>query len=68
MVPPVPLLLLRLGDFTKFTPTIPHQLRSSSARTGTRFQNGLADSADESGRKRSNVYEINQWLWQFGRV
>ena len=23
-------------------------------------------AADESGRKGSNMYEINQWLWQFG--
>ena len=28
---------------------------------------GLAVAADDSGRKGSNVYEINQWLWQFGR-
>ena len=31
------------------------------------FPHGLADASDESGRKGSNVYEINQWLWQFGR-
>ena len=48
------------------TPTIPHQLRQ---HRGARFPHGLADAsaADESGRKGSNVYEINQWLWQFGR-
>ena len=29
----------------------------------------MADAADESDRTRkgSNVYEIKQWLWQFGR-
>ena len=32
-----------------------------------RFPHGLADAADESGRKGSSVYEIDQWLWQFGR-
>jgi hypothetical protein len=26
-----------------------------------------ADSAAEDGRRCSNVYEINTWLWQFGR-
>ena len=31
--------------------------------------NGCADIAkdSESGRKGSNVYEVNQWLWRFGR-
>ena len=31
------------------------------------FPHGLADAADESGWKGSNVYEINRWLWPFGR-
>ena len=26
-----------------------------------------ADSAAVDGRRCSNVYEVNQWLWQFGR-
>ena len=46
------------------TPTIPHQLRQ---HRGAGFPHGLADAADESGRKGSIVYKINQWLWQFGR-
>ena len=46
------------------TPTIPHQLHQHRS---ARFPHGLADAADESGRKGSNVYENNQWLWQFGR-
>ncbi len=28
---------------------------------------GCADSADGDGRRGSNVYEVNPWLWQFGR-
>ena len=28
---------------------------------------GCADSAAVDGRRCSNVYEVNQWLWQFGR-
>ena len=51
-----------------YTPTIPHQLRQHRS---ARFSHGLADAADESGEweatSRANVYEINQWLWQFGR-
>ena len=58
-VPLMPLFLL--GNST---PTIPHQLRQ---HRGARFPHGLADAADESGRKGSNVYEINQRPWQFGR-
>ncbi len=28
---------------------------------------GCADSAAEDGRRGSNVYEVNPWLWMFGR-
>jgi hypothetical protein len=28
---------------------------------------GCADTADADGRRGSNVYEVNPWLWQFGR-
>ena len=59
-VPLMPLFLL--GNST---PTIPHQLRQHRS---ARFPHGLADAADESGRKGSNLYEINQWLRQFGRA
>ena len=55
------MLLFLLGNST---PTIPHQLRQYR---GARFPHGLADAANELGRKGSNVYEVNQWLWQFGR-
>ena len=28
---------------------------------------GCADAALVDGRRGSNVYEVNTWLWQFGR-
>ncbi len=28
---------------------------------------GTCDTAAANGRRGSNVYEVNQWLWQFGR-
>ena len=31
------------------------------------FPMGCADSAAVDGRRGSNVYEVNPWLWQFGR-
>jgi hypothetical protein len=31
------------------------------------FEHGTADAADPLGRRGSNVYEVNPWLWQFGR-
>ncbi len=33
--------------------------------TGPLF--GCADAAAEDGRRGSNVYEVNPWLWPFGR-
>ena len=46
------------------TPTIPHKLRNLKASA---FQHGSADAAAADGRRGSNVYEVNPWLWQFGR-
>ena len=72
-VPLMPFFLL--GNST---PTIPHQLRQhwrgkfpygladAASPYGNAFSYGL-DEADASGKKGSNVYEINQWLWEFGR-
>ena len=57
----VPLMPLFLQGNS--TPTISHQLRQHRS---PRFPHGLADAANESGRKGSNVYDFNQWLWQFG--
>ncbi len=31
------------------------------------FPAGCADAVAGNGRCNSNVYEVNQWLWQFGR-
>ena len=28
---------------------------------------GCADTAASDGRRGSNVYEVNTWLWNFGR-
>jgi hypothetical protein len=45
-------------------PTIPHLY---SKRKDSGFPLGCADSALVDGRRGSNVYEVNPWLWQFGR-
>ena len=46
------------------TLTIPH-LYSKRRESG--FPMGCADSAAVDGRRGSNVYEVNPWLWQFWR-
>ena len=46
------------------TLTIPHKY---SKNKNSCFPAGCADSAAEDGRRGSNVYEVNTWLWQFGR-
>ena len=46
------------------TPTIPHLY---SKRKDSGFPMGCADAASVDGRRGSNVYEVNPWLWQFGR-
>jgi hypothetical protein len=46
------------------TPTIPH-VYSKHKYSG--FPMGCADAASVDGRRGSNVYEVNPWLWQFGR-
>jgi hypothetical protein len=46
------------------TPTIPH-LYSKHKNSG--FPMGCADAAAVEGRRDSNIYEVNPWLWQFGR-
>ncbi len=42
------------------TPTIPHKYNKNKASC---FPSGCADAAADDG----NVYEVNPWLWQFGR-
>ncbi len=46
------------------TPTVPH---CYSKRKDSGFPMGCADSAVVDARRGSNVYEVNPWLWQFGR-
>ena len=67
-VAPFELMLGRVPLFPYFlqgnaTPTIPHKLLHLKAST---IQYGIADAAAVDGR-RGNVYEVNPWLWQFGR-
>ena len=58
-VPLVPLFLA--GNAT---PTIPHLY---SKRKDSGFPMGCADAPAVDGRRGSNIYEVNPWLWQFGR-
>jgi hypothetical protein len=62
MVGRVPLIPCFLAGNS--TLTIPHKF-SKSRDSGFPF--GCADSADVDGRRGSNLYEVNPWLWQFGR-
>ena len=55
----VPLMPLFLAGNS--TPTIPHLY---SKRKDTGFPMG---AARVDGRRGSNVYEVNPWLWQFRR-
>ena len=57
----VPLFPLFLAGNS--TPVNPH---SFSKFKGSGFLVGCADSGAADGRRGSNVYEINQWLWKFG--
>ncbi len=62
MVGRVPLFPLFLAGNS--TPTIPHRF---SKHKGSGFPMGSADSAAADGRRGSNTYEVNTWLWLFGR-
>ena len=64
MVGRVPLIQLFLAGNS--TPTIPH-LYSQHKRSGFPVPVGSCDTAAADGRRGSNVYEVNPWLWQFGR-
>ena len=46
------------------TPTIPHKLWHLKASV---FQYRISGAAAADGSRGSNVYEVNQLLWQFGR-
>ena len=58
-------LLMPLFLLGNSTPTILHQLRQHRC---DKFPHGLANlnAANASDKMRSEVYEVNQWLWQFG--
>ena len=58
----LPLMPLFLRGNT--TPAIQHCFRRLQR---SQLPYRCADVAKESGRKGSNVYEVNQWLWSFGR-
>ena len=58
----MPLMPFLLGNSS---PTIPHKLRQ---HLRCKFPHRLADAAGASGKKGRNDYEVNQWLWQFGRA
>ena len=58
----VPLIPLFLAGNS--TPTIPHMF---SKRKDTGFPYGCADAVAADGRRGSNVYEVNLWLWSFAR-
>ncbi len=62
MVGRVPLTPLFLADNS--TPTIVHKY-SQHKRSG--YPVDSCDTAAADGRRGSNVYEVNPWLWQFGR-
>ena len=62
MVGRIPLMPLFLAGTS--TPTIPHKY---SKHKSSGFPMGSCDTAAADGRRGSNVYEVNQWLWQFGR-
>ena len=51
------------GNTTPAIPGIPHKLRHLKASA---FQYVIADATAVDGRRGSNVYEVNPWLWQFG--
>jgi hypothetical protein len=62
MVGRVPLIPLFLAGNS--TPTIPHMFSKNKAAG---FPSGCADAAALDGRRGSNIYEVNPWLWRFGR-
>ncbi len=62
----VPLIPFKLFLAGNSTPTIPHDLKFSKHK-GSGFPMGSADTADADGRRGSNVYEIDIWLWLFAR-
>ena len=58
-----PLLILCLQDTVLTVPEYPFVLEDPSDL----LREDSTDTAQESGRRGSNVYKVNQWLWEFGR-
>jgi hypothetical protein len=46
------------------TSTIPHKYAPQQKQA---FEFGCADGSGQGSRRGSHVYEINTWLWNFGR-
>ena len=59
-----PLLQFSSPEIGNATSTIPHKY---SGRQLDAFECGCADGAGPTTRRGSHVYEINTWLWNFGR-
>jgi hypothetical protein len=57
-------LLMPLFLLSNATPTIPCELQKYQHN---QFSYCSTDTNQESGRRGSNVSELNSWLWQFGR-
>ena len=62
MVGRVPLIPLFVASNS--TPTIPQKIRKHKS---SGFPAGTCNTAAVDGQLGSNVYEVNLWLWQFGR-
>ena len=58
----VPLITLFLVG--NLTPLIPNKY---SKHKSSGFPMGSCDTTAADGHHGSNVYEVNPWLWQFGR-
>ena len=56
--------LIQLFQEGNSTPTIPHKF---CKRKDSGFQYGCSHTAAADGRRGSNVYEVNLWLWSFAR-
>ena len=60
-------LFFRLENSCSVQDTIVVVQHKFSERKGSTFPTGSADTADAHGRRGSNVYGVNTWLWMFAR-
>ncbi len=63
----IPLYLAGNSPPGNSPPTIPHKYSQHKSLADSGFPVGSCDTASADGRRDSNVYEVNLWLWQFGR-